>query len=123
MFAEAIEMLLEGTDDIRIPGIAATAEEALAACEADPPDVVLMDIDLAGMDGIDATGRVRELSPETKVVIITAFQEPSVIARALQAGAAGYVPKTRASDELLGVIRRAGTGEMVLPAGDIPGIP
>ena len=83
------------------------------------PDVVLMDIDLPGIDGIEATRRIRELSPLTQVVIITAYQEPAVMAQAIEAGACGFVPKTETADQLVGVIRGAAAGEMILPSGDI----
>jgi DNA-binding NarL/FixJ family response regulator len=78
-----------------------------------------MDIDLPGIDGIEATRRIRELSPSTQVVIITAYQEPAVMAQAIEAGACGFVPKTQTADQLVGVIRGAAAGEMVLPSGDI----
>jgi len=83
------------------------------------PAVVLMDIDLPGIDGIEATRRIRDLSPSTQVVIITAYQEPSVMVRAIEAGACGFVPKTQTADQLVRVIRGAAAGEMVLPSGDI----
>jgi DNA-binding NarL/FixJ family response regulator len=86
------------------------------------PDVVLMDIDLPGLDGIEATRVLRHEQPQCKVVIITAYQQPDVIAAAIDSGASGYVPKTHAADELVSVIRRAAAGEMVLPSQDIGAI-
>jgi DNA-binding NarL/FixJ family response regulator len=78
-----------------------------------------MDLDLPGVDGIQATRRIRELSPDPKVVVLTALQDPEVIADALAAGACGYVPKTRAVDELMDVVRRAAAGELVMPEEDL----
>jgi DNA-binding NarL/FixJ family response regulator len=78
-----------------------------------------MDLDLPGVDGIQATRRIRELSPDAKVVVLTALQDPEVIADALAAGACGYVPKTSAVDDLMDVVRRAAAGELVMPVRDL----
>jgi DNA-binding NarL/FixJ family response regulator len=122
LFADALQLLLAGEEDIEIAAVASTAEEAVEICVALRPDVVLMDIDLPGIDGIQATEILRQAIPDTSVIIITAYQHPDVIAAAIDAGASGYVPKTQAADELVGVIRRAATGEMVLPSKDIAAI-
>ena len=119
MFAEALEMLLAGEENVEIAGAVGTGEEALEVVSRVDLGVVLMDIDLPGIDGIEATRRIRELSPLTQVVIITAYQEPAVMAQAIEAGACGFVPKTETADQLVGVIRGAAAGEMILPSGDI----
>jgi DNA-binding NarL/FixJ family response regulator len=122
MFADAIELLLAGEEGLEVVGVAETAEEALDVCDRECPAVVLMDIDLPGMDGVDATKRVLETCPDARVVVVTAFQG-EVMMRALEAGARGYLPKTRAAEELTGVIRRAAAGEMILPTGEVGGVP
>ena len=119
MFAEALEMLLRSEPGIEMMGAVGSAEEALERCRQQAPDVALVDFDLPGVDGIEATRMLKELSPETQVVIITAFQEPEIVARAVEAGASGYIPKTQAAEELLDVVRKAGAGEIVLPPGDM----
>jgi DNA-binding NarL/FixJ family response regulator len=115
LFTEALSVLLQGRSDVRLLGAARAAEEALAACQADPPDVVLMDVDLPGEDGIEATRRIRASCPDTKVVVVTGLDDPAVVASAIAAGACGYVPKTRAPEEILDVVRRAAAGELVMP--------
>jgi len=119
MFAEALEMLLAGAEGIEVTGAVATAEEALEAVARVAPDVVLMDMDLPGLHGIEATRKIREMSETTRVVIITAFQEPALMAQAIEAGACGFVPKTQAADQLVRIVRQAASGEIALPAGQM----
>lgn len=121
MFSEALAMLLTRQPDVVLVGSARDAEEAIRLIDVDEiePDVVLMDLDLPGIDGIQATRRIREMSPDAKVVVLTAMQDPEIIADALAAGACGYVPKTRAVDELMDIVRRAAAGELVMPERDL----
>jgi two-component system NarL family response regulator len=74
------------------------------------------------MTGIDAIDAILRCSPEAHIVVITALQDPELIARAIEAGASGFISKSRAADELLDVVRRAAAGEMVLPRGQAIGI-
>jgi len=119
MFAQALKLLLAGEAGLEMVGIAGSGEEALDMASRVIPDVALVDIDLPGMDGIETTRKLKELSESIQVVIITAFQHPQVVARAVEAGACGFVPKTQAVDRLMDTVRRAASGEMVLPAGDV----
>jgi two-component system, NarL family, response regulator LiaR len=119
MFAEALVALLEDEQDVEVVGTVPTGEKALEVAVSAQPDVVLMDIDLPGMDGVQATKRVLRICPEAKVVGISALRDPLLLARAIAAGASGFVPKTRAAEELVRAIRVAAAGEMVLPEGDI----
>jgi DNA-binding NarL/FixJ family response regulator len=121
MFADALEGLLSATDGVDSMGTVPSGEEMLGRCSAECPDVVLMDIDLPGMDGIEASGQLRQICPDAQIVAITALQTGDLMARAIEAGASGFVPKSRAADELVEVIRRAAAGEMVLPTADLPG--
>lgn len=121
VFSEALELLLGRQPDLRLVGSARDADEAMAMLDQEP-DVVLMDLDLPGIDGIEATRQIRHLAPQTKVVLLTGIQRPETIAEALAAGACGYVPKTRAVDELMDVVRRAAAGEIVMPEGDLAAV-
>jgi DNA-binding NarL/FixJ family response regulator len=119
MFAQAMELLLRGEEGMQVVGAAETGEAALELCRTTPVDVALVDIDLPGMDGIAVTARLRSVQPDVRVVIITAFQQPDVILRAVKAGASGYVMKTDVADALVDAIRMAMAGNMVLPAGKL----
>lgn len=121
MFSEALELLLGRQPDVELVGSARDAAEAMDMLHHDP-DVVLMDLDMPGTDGIEATRQIRERIPGAKIVLLTAIQSPEVIAEALSAGACGYVPKTRAVDDLMDVVRRAAAGEIVLPERDLAAV-
>ncbi|GIU98447.1 MAG: hypothetical protein KatS3mg014_0063 [Actinomycetota bacterium] len=115
LFCEAIGLALQGEAGLRLLAAAHDLDEALARCADHPPDVVLMDVDLPGVDGVEATRRLRAAHPEARVVMITGLEDPALIASALAAGACGFVPKTRAVEELVDVVRRAAAGELVMP--------
>jgi DNA-binding NarL/FixJ family response regulator len=115
MFAQAMRLLLQGEDDIEMVGTASSAEEALVLVERICPDIVVMDIDLPGLDGIEATRQLRERCPTTRVAVITALRDGDLITRAVRAGARGFLLKTRAAEDLVGTIRSVAEGKMALP--------
>jgi len=119
LFSEALTILLRAQASIEEVVAVETAEEAVAICAERAPDVVLMDLDLPGMDGLDAMDRIRETSPETRVVIVTAMRKPEYVARAVQSGAVGFVHKSRGPEELINVIERAAAGAIVISPDDI----
>mgnify|MGYP000595612042 FL=1 len=118
LFADVLRMRLETEEGVEVLGAVGTAAEAVELCRRRCPEVVLMDLDLPGVDGAEATERVRELCPEARVVAVAAVQDRALIARAARAGISGFVPKTRPGDELVRVIRAPGEGVIVLPPGD-----
>ncbi len=109
-----LRMLLENESDVEIVGEFGTAREALDALSDLRPDVVLMDIGLPDMSGIDAAKEVKRLRPNTAVVALTIHEDEEYFFRMLEAGASGYVPKRAAPEELLTAIRVAAEGEVYL---------
>ena len=109
-----LTQLLATLDDVELVGAAANGVEAVAVCGEEHPDVVLMDLEMPEMDGIEATRRIREAQPEVAVVILTSFSDRERILRALDAGAAGYLLKDAESDELARSIRAAARGDAPL---------
>lgn len=118
VFSEALELFLGRQPEVRLVGSARDADEAMRLLEKEP-NVVLMDLDMPGTDGIEATRRIRDAAPDAKVVILTGVERPDAIAEALSAGACGYVPKSRAVHEVVDVVRRAAAGEIVMAASDL----
>lgn len=109
-----LRMLLDNEQDMEIVGEAGTAAEALEAAARLLPDVILMDIGLPDMSGIEVAQRIREAQPEAAIVALTIHEDNEYFFRMLEAGATGYVPKRAAPDELLTAIRAAAQGEVYL---------
>lgn len=103
---EGICSLLERYDDIAVVGEAANGGEALSRVDALRPDIVLMDLAMPEMDGLEATRRLRKSHPEVKVLILTQHDNQEYIAPALQAGAVGYVLKRSGGREVIAAIRQ-----------------
>jgi len=109
-----LRMLLEGEPDVEIVGEFGLAKEALSSLERLKPDVILMDIGLPDLSGIDAASEVKRLREGTAVVALTIHEDEEYFFKMLDAGASGYVPKRAAPDELLTAIRTAAMGEVYL---------
>ena len=109
-----LRMLLENERDVEIIGEAATAAEALEAALRLKPNVILMDIGLPDMSGIDATREIKKRCPELFIVALTIHEDEEYFFKMLEAGASGYVPKRAAPEELVTAIRAAATGQVYL---------
>jgi len=109
-----LRMLLSNEEDVQIVGEAGTARDALEGVGKVKPDVVLMDIGLPDMSGIEATQKIKSLYPKVAVVALTIHEDEEYFFRMLDAGASGYVPKRAAPEELLTAIRSASKGEIYL---------
>jgi DNA-binding NarL/FixJ family response regulator len=92
-----------------------SAEEAVELARHTRPDVVLMDVEFGGtMNGIEATRRIKESSPATKVVIMTAHEDEGLLVEAVEAGASGFLRKTEGVDEFIGAVKAAADGEILV---------
>lgn len=109
-----LRMLLENEEDIEIIGEADSASQAMNVISLKKPDVVLMDIGLPDLSGIDATRQIKQLWPDTAVVALTIHEDEEYFFKMLDAGASGYVPKRAAPEELITAIRAAARGEVYL---------
>jgi DNA-binding NarL/FixJ family response regulator len=111
---QGLERLIGTTDDIELVGTAAEGRDAIDVVRREKPDVVLMDLSMSGMDGVEATRHIVAEDPSVRVVVLTSFGEESRILEALNAGARGYLLKHIESDDLLDAIRAAHAGDAPL---------
>ncbi len=109
-----LKMLLSSEKDVEIVGEASTAAQAMETAGIVKPDVILMDIGLPDMSGIDATREIKKRYPEISIVALTIHEDEEYFFKMLDAGASGYVPKRAAPEELLVAIRAAAAGEVYL---------
>jgi DNA-binding NarL/FixJ family response regulator len=110
LFARALEALLDVEQSIKIVGLANDGEDAMRLARELSPDVILMDLSMPRLDGLDATRRIREEAPETSIVVLTGSSDQADVERARNAGAAGYVTKDRILGELVAAIHAAVKG-------------
>jgi DNA-binding NarL/FixJ family response regulator len=111
---EGLRTALELSDDVAVVGEASSGEEAVDRAGELTPDVVFMDVRMPGMDGIEATRRILEVAPETKVILITIDESRGAIAQAIQAGVSGYLLKDASADALIDAARNAIEGNAVI---------
>jgi two-component system, NarL family, response regulator NreC len=111
---EGLRLLVHAQSDMEVVGEAQSGEEAVECARTLRPDLVLMDLAMPGVGGIEATARIRRESPATRVVALTMYDDPAYLRSVLAAGASGYVLKRAASTELLSAIRTAHRGETYL---------
>jgi DNA-binding NarL/FixJ family response regulator len=108
---EGMRAMLAREPDLEIVGEAKDGEEALALCRKLRPDLVRMDVSMPRMDGLEATWQIKEVCPQTSVLIVTAHESREYLAEAIRAGAAGYVLKEAPKGQLVGAVRRVLEGE------------
>ena len=117
LMRDGLRTLLELEPDMTVAGEAADGEEALVRFRDTRPDVVLMDVRMPGMDGVEATRRLRAMDPEVKVIILTTFDDDEYVFEGLRAGAVGYLLKALSGEELADAIRTvAAGGALIDPA-------
>ena len=123
VLADDHRMLREGLrrsmteEGFSVVGEAADGEEAVRLCADLRPDVVLMDVTMPDVDGVQATARIRSANPDTRVVMLTMHADEAVIASAIRAGASGYLVKDCSTDEIAEAVRLAADDEAALSPG------
>ncbi len=113
-FADSLAIAVDAQDDLECLGTAGTVDEAISIAKDNEPDVVPMDVELPEVDGLVGTARLKQLCPEARVLILTGHDEPSVMARAADAGASGFLPKHLHVPEVIEAISSARSGGMIV---------
>jgi DNA-binding NarL/FixJ family response regulator len=113
IFRDGMRSLLESVGDLEVVGEAATGDEAIRLAHTLQPDVILMDLNMPGLDGIEATRRIVLDSPRANVLVVTMYEDDESVFSALRAGARGYLLKGAGQAETLRAIRAVGNGEAI----------
>ncbi len=114
LIRQGIRLLLEIEEDIEVVGQAANGREALEQVESVRPDVVLMDVRMPEMDGVEATRELGRRFPEVKVIILTTFEDDETVFEGLKAGARGYLLKDISSEDMAAAVRKVAAGEALI---------
>lgn len=113
LFRDGLRVLLEATVDTALVGEAASGDEVVELAVTLQPDVVLMDVQMPGLNGIDATRRIVATSPSIAVLVVTMYEDDASVFAAMQAGARGYLLKGAGREQMLGAIRAVARGEAI----------
>jgi len=116
LMRDGLQTILQLEEDLQVVATAENGEEACRLVREHDPDLVLMDIRMPVMNGIDAVKKLRSESPHTKVLVLTTFDEDEYIIEALASGAVGFLLKDIPTEKLLLAIRDAARGELMLPS-------
>lgn len=111
---QGVRAFLDAQPDIEVIGEASSGEEAVEVARERPPDVVLMDLIMPGMDGVEATRQVKQVSPRTQVIVLTSYHQDEHIFPAIRAGALSYLLKDVEPTALAEAVRQAAAGEATL---------
>jgi DNA-binding NarL/FixJ family response regulator len=115
LLRKGIAALISGEPDLKLIAEASNGEEAIAAFRSHRPDVTLMDLQMPGIDGIGAIGRIRNEFPDARIIVLTTYTGDTQVLRALRAGARAYILKGHVHKELLETIRAVHAGQKRIP--------
>jgi two-component system, NarL family, response regulator DesR len=114
MVRGALAALLAFEPDLEVVAQVSSGDQVVAVAEEARPDVALLDIEMPGIDGIEAAARLRRVLPECRILILTTFGRPAYLRRAMEAGASGFLVKDAPAERLANAIRRTATGERIV---------
>jgi DNA-binding NarL/FixJ family response regulator len=113
LFRKGMRTLLTATAETEVIGEATTGQEVIELAATLQPDVILMDLQMPGVNGIEATRQILQTSPHIRILVITLFEDDASVFSALRAGARGYVLKDTKEEEMVRAIRAVGSGEAI----------
>jgi DNA-binding NarL/FixJ family response regulator len=123
LVSQGLEVMLSMSDEIDLVGVVDSGDEAIEKASAGDVDVILMDVNLGpSMNGIEATRKIKEQYPDTKVLVLTMFTDPATVAEAVRAGADGYLSKGSSREAVIRAITDVGAGRAVLDPNVTEGI-
>lgn len=118
LFRAGVRSILRDEDGLVVIGEYSNGEDAVTAVRADPPDLILMDVNMPGMGGIEATRKILKVAPDAKVIAVTVLSEDPFPTQLLDAGARGYISKGSGSEEMVEAIRLVMKGQHYI-SGDV----
>jgi DNA-binding NarL/FixJ family response regulator len=116
LLRDGLQTMINVQEDMEVVGVAGDGEQAIALVEKLSPSVVLMDIQMPGMDGLESTRRIKEVHPEVKIIVLTTFAEDDFIVESFSAGADGFLLKDLQGDQLIRSVREAAEGQLIMPS-------
>lgn len=122
-YARTLQVMLSGDPAFEVIGVAGDGDEAIVGALRDHPDVVLMDVEMPGATGIEATRRIVEAAPHIAIVVLTMFDDDDVVVRSLQAGARGFVLKGARREDIVRAVRAAAAGDAVISGAVVRRLP
>lgn len=113
LFRKGMRALLTATPELEVVGEAATGQETMDLAATLQPEIIIMDVQMPGINGIEATRHILQVSPHIRILVVTLFEDDASVFMALRAGARGYILKDAKEEEILRAIRAVGGGEAI----------
>ncbi len=114
MLISGLAMIIESSEDFTVAGSASNADDAISSIKATTPDIVLLDITLGKTSGIDLIPKLKEVSPDTRIIILTMYEDQQHLKAAIQAGASGFLPKKAMDNDLFYAIKAVAEGKVYI---------
>lgn len=122
LLREGLRIILDAAPDITVVGVAEDGLDAVALAAKEQPDVLLLDIRMPRCDGIEATPRILQASPRTRVLLLTTFDMPDLVVEGMRAGASGFLLKDSSAEQLCAAVRAAAEGQVLLQGQSAAGL-